>query len=74
MLAISRSSFGTNLIVGLDDGDLAAKPPKHLPEFKADVAAADDEQVLRQFGQLQDTAVGQEGDFIYAWIWVIPGR
>ena len=32
----------------LDDGDLAAEPAEHLPEFQSDVAAADDDQVLRE--------------------------
>ena len=32
----------------LDDGDAAAEAPVHLREFESDVAAADDDQVLRQ--------------------------
>ena len=32
----------------LDDGDFAAEPPEHLPELEPDVAAAHDDQVLRE--------------------------
>jgi hypothetical protein len=38
----------------LDDGDLAAEPAEHLPELQPDVAAAEDDQVLREFVQLHD--------------------
>src|ERR1700731_611087 len=38
----------------LDDGDLAAEPAEHLPEFQSDVAAADDDQVLWKLVQLHD--------------------
>ena len=38
----------------LDDGDLAAEPAEHLPELQPDVAAAEDDQVLRELVQLHD--------------------
>lgn len=38
----------------LDDGHLAAEPAEHLPELKPDVAATEDDQVLRELVQLHD--------------------
>ncbi len=43
----------------LDDGDLAAEAAVHLPELEADVAAADDDQVLGQEVDLHHGAVGR---------------
>ena len=37
----------------LDDGDLAAERGVHAAKLEADVAAADDEQGLRQVGQIE---------------------
>ncbi len=55
---------GENLLVAIDDRHLAAEPAKHLPELQADVPAAEDQQVLRQFGQFQDSGVRQVIDLV----------
>ena len=53
---------GENLLLPLDDGHAAAESAEHLPELHADVAAAEDEQVLRYLGQSHDAGVVQEVD------------
>ena len=45
--------------VPLDDGHAAAEPAERLRQLEADVAAAQDDQVLREFAQLQSLDVGQ---------------
>ena len=44
----------------LDDGDLRAEPPPDAAELEADDAAADDDEVLRDFGDLQRAGVGED--------------
>src|SRR5688572_13004017 len=44
----------------LDDRDLGPEPPEHLAELQSDVAAADDDEVLRQRVQRHHRAVRQE--------------
>ena len=53
---------GEDLLLALDDGHAAAEPAEHLSELHADVAAAEDEQVLRHLGQSHDAGVVQEVD------------
>jgi hypothetical protein len=53
---------GENLVLAVDDGHPAAEPAEHLPELQADVPAAEDEQVVRHFGQLHHAGVVQEVD------------
>lgn len=43
----------------LDDGHIRAKPPVHLRELEANVAAADDDKMLRQPVQRQNGRVRQ---------------
>ena len=44
----------------LDDGDAAAEAPVHLRELEADVAAADDDQVLGQEIDVHHARAGEE--------------
>src|SRR5580698_2301177 len=44
----------------LDNGDFTPKPPVHLREFQADVAAAYDDQVTRKEVDVHDGAIGEE--------------
>ena len=46
----------------LDDRDLGAEATEHLTEFEADVAAADDDEMLRQEIHRHHRAVGEERD------------
>ena len=50
----------------LDDGHLAAEAPVHLREFEPDVAAADDDKVMRQDIEIQHGCVGQVADLVEA--------
>ena len=50
----------------LDDGDLAAEAAEHLAELEADVAAADDDEMLGEEVELHHRAVGQVGDRVDA--------
>jgi hypothetical protein len=45
----------------LDDGDAAAEAPVHLRELEADVAAADDDEMVWQLPELHHAAVGEVG-------------
>ena len=45
----------------LDDGHFAAEAPIHLREFETDIAAADDDQMLRQEIDVHHGAVGEIG-------------
>ena len=47
-------------IAHLDDGDLAAEAPEHLAELEADVAAADDDEMLGDEVDVHHRAVGEE--------------
>ena len=49
-----------------DDGDFAAEAAVHLPELEADVAAADDDEMLRQEVDLEHGGVGEVLDLIDA--------
>src|SRR5262245_38220163 len=49
-----------------EDRHLTAKAAKHLAEFKADVAAADDDEVFRQVIHFHHRAVGEEGRLPHA--------
>src|SRR6516164_10270148 len=51
-------------ITTVNDGYPAAEAAKHLTKLQADVATAKHQQVLRQFGQLHDTGVGQRADAV----------
>ncbi len=48
----------------LDDGDLAPEAAKHLAEFETDIAAADDNEMLRQEIHIHHRAVGEKGHLI----------
>src|SRR5678816_4126236 len=50
----------------LHDGDARAEAAIHLRELEADVAAADDHQVLGQEVHRHDGAVGEEGNVLRA--------
>ena len=50
----------------LDDGDLRAEAPVHLREFQADVAAADDDQVLRHLVHVHHLGIGEVGHVLDA--------
>ena len=50
----------------LDDGHLTAQAPIHLPELQADVASADDDQVLREEVHLHHGGIGQVGHALEA--------
>ena len=63
-------SFGDVLVFvaeklrgALDDGDAAAEAAEELREFQANVAAAEDEEMRRNFGEFHDRGAGQEGNF-----------
>ena len=47
-----------------DDGHFAAEATVHLREFESDIAAADDEQMIRQKVHLHHAAVRQKRDLI----------
>ena len=62
-LQLSHDVFvfaGQNTFAAVDDGYLAAEAAKHLSEFEADVAAAQDQQMLGNFLQIHDRDVGEE--------------
>src|SRR5438046_2739359 len=44
----------------LDDGHFAAKTPKHLSEFDADITAAQDDQVARQKVDIHHGTIGEK--------------
>ena len=48
----------------LDDGDFAPEAAKHLAELQADIAAADDDQMLRQEIHIHHRAVGEKGHLV----------
>ena len=48
----------------LHDGHLSAEAAVHLCELKADIAAADDDQMPRQRVELENRRVGQGGDTV----------
>src|SRR6202030_2334041 len=47
----------------LDNRDVAAEAPEHLPELEADVAASDDDQVAGQKIDVHHRTVGEVRDF-----------
>src|SRR5580698_7950924 len=49
-----------------NDGDLAAEAAEDLGEFQADIAAAYDDQVLRQLFEVEDGGVDEIGDLVDA--------
>ena len=53
MLTRSRSAPGSRPAGHLDDGDAAAERGVDAAQFEADIAAADDEQRLRDVGQVE---------------------
>src|SRR5262249_52712152 len=61
----------------LNERDLAAKAPKHLPELQRDVATADDQQVFGERVQLHDRGGIEHGDALGAferqWLWPVAG-
>src|SRR5207237_5274065 len=48
----------------LDDGDLASKPPEHLPELQPHIAAADYDQVAGQEIDSHHRAIGEVLDLV----------
>src|SRR5260221_7698986 len=51
----------------LDDRHPRPEPPEHLTELEADVAAADDNEVLGEKDDIHHRRVGQIWDFVHAW-------
>src|ERR1700756_1942048 len=47
------------MLATIDDRHPAAESPEHLPKLESDVSAAQHQQVLGEFGQLQDAGVGE---------------
>ncbi len=45
--------------VHLDDRHFGAEPPVHLCEFEPDIAAADDDEMLRHPVECQDRGIGE---------------
>src|ERR1700757_3890639 len=52
-----------------DDRYLAAKAAVHLAEFEADIAAADNDEMLRQKIDVHHRRIRQVGHFVYAGHW-----
>ena len=55
-----------DLVVELDDRDVAAEAAEHLAELEPEVVAAEDDQVLRHLLEVHDVAVGQVLDLVEA--------
>jgi hypothetical protein len=68
---------GNDLRASVENGDAAPEAAKHLSEFKADVAAAENEQVIGNGSELHDGLVGEIRDIFEAgnrWnVWVAAG-
>src|SRR6201987_969083 len=52
-----------------DDRYLAAKAAIHLAEFEADIAAADNDEMVRQKIDVHHRRIRQVGHFVYAGHW-----
>src|SRR5262249_49718926 len=52
-----------------DDRYLAAKAAVHLAEFEADIAAADNDEMVRQKIGVHHRGIRQVGHFVYAGQW-----
>src|SRR5580704_6979353 len=55
-----------------DDRYLAAKAAVHLAEFEADIAAADNDEMVRQKIDVDYRRIRQVGHFVYAGHWGHP--
>jgi hypothetical protein len=55
---------GDQAAAHLEDGDLTAEATEHLAELKANVASADDDQMLGQGFEIHQRAVVEVGNFL----------
>src|SRR5882672_2849998 len=53
---------GNNLRASMQNGDATAEPAKHLAEFEADVATAEDQEMFGNGGEPHDGFVGEIGN------------
>ena len=61
-----RIFLGYELLAALDDRDAAAEAAEHLTEFKADVSASENEEMLGKDVQLHDRGGIESGNALYA--------